>query len=227
MSDYRALIAAAKRDWWVVVACFLTGALVGALVILVVPTTYAAQARVFIASPAWNDSTASPPPGQEGTMTAYGDEFTQQRMSSYLELLTSPLVTEPASRAVDRDAAKLAKGVSGRLVPDTVMLDISVTGSTPEEAEESTNAVVAEFISAVTALEKPASNRVSPVQPVVIARATVAESELVGVWTTLVIGAFVGLLVGLFLAVLIHTRSRGHSDDGAPALPVPIEKALV
>ncbi len=61
---------------------------------MLLPVVYEASAKIVVAAPYWNDSTALMDPNMGGGKErAWGDEFTQQRMASYAGLVTTPLVT--------------------------------------------------------------------------------------------------------------------------------------
>ncbi|MGV9793134.1 Wzz/FepE/Etk N-terminal domain-containing protein [Gordonia sp. NPDC003422] len=225
MSHIVAIGNTIRRAWYWLLMGTLAGAAIGALVTAVLPAEYASSARVFVASPDWNDSTAAPNPGSSPVAVSYGDEFTQQRMSSYLQLLTSPVVLDVAAQdsGVGRSGAELAQLVSGRLVPDTVMLDVRARGSSPIEAADTANAVARSFSAAVRTIEKPAFSEASPVQPIIIAPAVPATSpESPDLVPNIVIGAVVGFLLALSFVVLRDRRRIGLDAMGDTAAGVAV-----
>ena len=214
MNDYRALLALVRPYWLVVAAGIVLGLLIGGSVALLVPADFTTHSRVFIATPNWNDSTADAQPGTEDTQTAYGDEFTQQRMSSYLEVLTSPLVLQPVADELGVSESDLQGKVTGRLVPDTVIVEITAHGSSPAQAMQIANAVAAKYTDAVANIEKPSYRKSSPVQPIVISTAAEPDRSTtpdVGVY--LVCGAVSGFLIGLAGAAALGTRRTTTSSD--------------
>ncbi|WP_431816648.1 YveK family protein [Gordonia jacobaea] len=214
MNDYRALLALVRPYWLVVVAGVMLGVLVGGSVALLMPADFTTHSRVFIATPNWNDSTADAQPGTEDTQTSYGDEFTQQRMSSYLEVLTSPLVLQPVANKLGVPVSDLQGRVTGRLVPDTVIVEITAHGSSPAEAMQIANAVAAQYTDTVAKIEKPSFRKASPVQPIVISPAVEPSASTtpdVGVY--LICGAVSGFLIGLAGAAALGTRRTTKSSN--------------
>lgn len=208
------LLKVTQKRAMIVVAATLVGALLAAGLNLIVPVTYVATARVFIATPNWNDSTAIPDQAGMKVETAYGDEFSQMRIGSYERLATSPAVTQPVidKLQLDMTPTQLASVITCRAVPDTVMLDLQVRDGSADRSAAIANAIADQLAAFIGQLERPAYNAVSPIQPVVIRPATMPQTpSSPRVLWNIASGACIGLLIGITLAFMLEARSRGRA----------------
>ncbi|WP_369807308.1 Wzz/FepE/Etk N-terminal domain-containing protein [Mycobacterium sp. 852002-51057_SCH5723018] len=208
-----ALLATVRNRLLVLITSALLGAAVAGLINLLLPVVYEASARILIATPDWNDSTALADPNVGGgRMLAYGDEFTQQRMTSYARLVTTPLVTGPVvERLRLRESGEdLAKQLSGHIVPDTVVLQIKAEDASPARAASIADATARQTIEAIKDLERPHAGVVSPVQPILIEPASVPSRPL-SPRTLLNIGC--GAIVG-FLFALTYVAAYATAREG-------------
>lgn len=236
MNDYRQLMRVLGSRWIVVLAGLLAGVYISAGWSIAQPLTYTATARIFIATPQWNDiigrdtGTASGAAAliakQTGgdSASSYGNQFTQQRMPSYLTLLTTPAVLGAAAAKLNSTEPELASRVTGRLVPETVMVDVTVSADTAQGAAHAANVTVEQYIDVIKHLESPTdvTDAASPVQPVVIAPAEpprTASSPNVQLFVTA--GAVLGLLAGIAAAVTVGARSPRHMAVSPRTRPGP------
>ena len=192
--EFREVVAGLRARWWLpVVGLILGGALALATSLLARPQ-YTAVTQLFVST----TQSAS-------TSEVYqGSQFSQQRVSSYAELLMGE---ELADRVVDRlqlstTARELAPQISATPVPNTVLIDVSVTDPSPGMAQEIARAVGAEFTSMVAELETPDGAATSPVKVTVVDRPETpdAPSEPQTL-RNVALGLLVGLLLGAFAAV--------------------------
>ncbi|MDF0531090.1 hypothetical protein P0W64_01485 [Tsukamurella sp. 8F] len=192
----------------VVAVCAAAGAAVGGVATALWPPRYDATTRVMLATPEWNDSSAVPSAQAASSASSYGDEFTQQRMATYLELATSTTVLGPAASTVGLSGAPALSGaVTVRLVPDTVMLDVRAEDGDPQRAADIANAVARRFAAVVRDVERPTADAIAPVQPVVVTPATAAARAVSpDPAVLLTTGAAIGAAAGLTIAV---SRRRG------------------
>jgi receptor protein-tyrosine kinase len=122
--------------------------------------------------------------------------------------------------------AALAAATSASVVPDTVLIDISVKAASPVEAKDLTDAMTAELISDIRLLESRSGLGVSVVEPVVTAPAVVpkAPSEP-NITIYLLLGAAGGFLIGITAASRLLRRSVDSSQveqvTGSPVLGIP------
>ncbi len=138
---------------------------------LLTTAKYAASTQLFVSTTA------------QGAAAAYeGGLFSQQRVTSYSQLIQGGQV---AQRVVDSlklkiSAARIASEVSVAVVPNTVILTVTVTVTdpSPERARDIVNALSVEFTELAAEPETPqggtaATTKVTVVQKASLARATV------------------------------------------------------
>lgn len=162
------------------------------------PRTYRSSIELFVNAARPTDTTAA----YEGNL------FTQQRIASYAEILTSP---ELAQQVVDElklpmSADEVAGEITATPVPSTVVLDVAVTDTSPRRAQDIAASVGRQFTDRVTKLETPPGSTTSAVRVSTMQAAgysaTPAGPDMFGnLWR----GAAIGLALGLLLALV---RSR-------------------
>jgi capsular polysaccharide biosynthesis protein/Mrp family chromosome partitioning ATPase len=233
MTGMVALLAIVRNRFLLLITWTLLGAAAGGGINMLLPVVYEATEKILIATPYWNDSTAIADPNFGGDKTfwwdktlAVGDEFTGQRLPSYARLVTTPLVTEPVADhlGMGNDAGEeLAKKLSGHVVPETMLLEVSAQDASPVKAASIADAAARQTITVIKAIEQPPYSVVSPVQPVLTVPASV-PSRPISPRTLLNIGcgAIVGFLLGLtYVAAQVGARVSGRlarfRSDGAPA----------
>src|SRR3954469_21984489 len=115
--DPRQYVRILRLHWRTIVACFLIG--IGAAAALSAMTTpiYQSSATLFISTP---DSS-----GVAGAYT--GSLFTQQRVKSYVNFVSSPKVAQTAidQLGIPLSAGALASKVSATAPVDTSLINIS------------------------------------------------------------------------------------------------------
>ena len=223
------LLGIMRNKWFALITWTLSGAAAGGVINMTLPVVYEASARILIATPYWNDSTALADPNVGGgKLLAYGDEFTQQRMTSYQRLVTTPMVTGPVADRLrlGESGDELAKRLSGHIVPETVMLQVTAQDASPTRAALIADATARQTIDVIKAVECPPYTVVSPVQPVLTEPASV-PSQPISPRTLLNIfcGAIVGFLLGLtYVAAYAGAREarlvvRFRGDDAVAGEP--------
>ena len=224
MTGVGALLAIVRNKFLALITWTLLGAAVAGGINMLLPVVYEASAKVLIVAPYWNDVTALADPNFGGGQElAYGDEFTQKRMASYVRLVTTPMVT---GRVADRlqlgeSGDDLAKKLSGHSVPDTVVLQITAQDASPVRAARIADAAAQQTIDVIKEVERPPYGLVSPVQPVLSEPASV-PSQPISPRTLLnfVCGAILGFLLGLtyvaaYAAARESQRLARFRGDGA------------
>jgi polysaccharide biosynthesis transport protein len=217
MTGMVALLALLRRKSLVLTTWTLLGAAAAGLINMMLPVVYEATTKILIATPYWNDSTAVIPDDQAGdgnyavqNTQAYGDEFTQQRMGSYARLVSTPLVTNRVNERLRLGQAgeDLAKKVTARMVPDTVVLEVRAQDASPVKAATIADATAQQTIDVIKELERPPYNVVSPVQPVLTEPASVPSRPISPrTLPNIACGAIIGFLLGLtWLAVYAARR---------------------
>ncbi len=106
-----------------------------------------------------------------------GGLFSQQRVTSYVDILQSE---EVANRVIDRldldtSASALVDRTTATVKPDSVILDVSVTDPDPETSQQLTDAVSEEFIAFVADLETAPGRDQPPVKVSIVDAADVPD----------------------------------------------------
>lgn len=184
------------RARWVIVAVTLIVAILGALgASLLATPMYESSARMFV-------STSG---GTSVSETYQGNLFSQQRVASYSELVTSEALADRVLEVLPLDltASQLASKVKASSKADTVLFDITVSDSSPAIARDIANAMATELTTQVQELETPADGG-TPSAGVKIFQEADASSAPVSPNTkrNLALGAAVGLLLGIALALV-------------------------
>lgn len=217
MTDMVALLALMRSKSLLLITWTLLGGAAAGLINLMLPVVYEASTKIVIATPYWNDSTASIPDdtaagdvnyAAQNTNT-YGDEFTQDRMGSYARLVSTPLVTDRVNERLrlGQSGKDLAKKVTGRMFPDTVVLEVLAQDASPVKAATIADATAQQTIDVIKELERPPSNTVSPVQPVLSEPASVPSRPISPrTLPNIACGAIIGFLLGLTWLALYAAR---------------------
>jgi polysaccharide biosynthesis transport protein len=202
-NDVRGLI---RRHGRFLLAGLLAGLVLAGLLSWTAERTYTSSTKLFVAAA----TTKSSSDAYEGNL------FTQSRINSYPQILTSPDV---AQQVVDElhlplTAEEVAAKVAVTVQPETVVLDVQVTDSSPERAQQIATSLGRQFSQRVTALETPAGATDSTVTVSTLQAAgfnpAPASPDLIGnLWR----GAALGLLVGLGLALLRMRTDHSVRDD--------------
>jgi tyrosine-protein kinase len=232
MTGMVALLAIVRKRFLLLITWTLLGAAAAGGINMLLPVAYEATAKILIATPYWNDSTAIADPNFGGDKTfwwdktlAVGDEFTGRRLPSYARLVTTPLVTEPVAErmGLGEDAGEyLAKKVRGHVVPETMLLEVSAQDVSPVRAASIADAAARQTISVIKAVERPPYVVVSPVQPVLTVPAAVPSRPISPrTLQNITCGAIIGFLLGLtYVAAYVGARESRRlvrfRGDGAP-----------
>ena len=178
---------------------------------------YAAHAQLFVSSGTGGD------PGA----TYEGGLFSQQRVLSYAQIVSSPELLEGVIRDLDlaTTPAELGKDVRAEVPVDTVLIDIEVEDTSPQQAQAIANAIAARFPEFVADLEARGNSEGSPVKISTTRRAELPTDPVSPRWPVYIaIGLLLGLAGGIFAAFVRHgldTRVR-DGDAVADAVGAPL-----
>ncbi len=145
-------------------------------------------------------------PGSDDTTAAYqGNLFSQQRVTSYAELLEgdelASMVIE--SLELDMNQDEVTGAITASVIPETVILQATITDPDPQRARAIAEAVGREFAILVDVLETPPGAETAPVKVTVVQQPRLPTIPVEpNVARNLGIGAVLGLILGLALAVL-------------------------
>lgn len=217
--ELRDYIRILRKSWVLILLCALIGVSAAAVYSLLQTPAYSASSKVFV-------STSS---GESVTDLAQGNAFTVQRVKTYSDLASTPIVLLPviANLDLDRTASSLAQDISVSAALDTTIIEITVTNGDPVVAADIANAMSDSLATAVDRIESPSGEETpSPVKLTPVQQAEVPANPVTpNVILNVVIGALIGLGVGLSAAVLravLDTRIRNEHDvaqvSGAPII---------
>lgn len=196
------------RKRWRFIALLTALAVAGAAAASFLATPqYAAQTQLFVATQA--SGTASD--------LLQGSNFTQQRVKSYADVITSQRVLAPVIDRLQLDTTpnRLAQQITAEAPLDTVLINVTVRDADARLAADIANAVGASFTTAVGELEPGSGTgppvRITTVEPADVPLAPVSPNTRLN----LALGLLVGLALGVGAAVLretLDTRVHGESE---------------
>jgi len=162
---------------------------------------YQASVRLFVATP--SDGT--------NTQTYDGGLFAEGRVLSYTELLTGDIAAQRTidKLGLDMTATDLQENIEATVPAETVLIDVTVTDSSPTRARDIANTLADEFVVMAAQLETPELGQPPNARVVVQQRAELPSSPVNSKSKRmLAIAAVLGALLGVFLAVV-----RDRMDD--------------
>jgi capsular polysaccharide biosynthesis protein len=212
---FREYLGALRRRARIITVCAVIGLNLGAVPSLFSPDRYQATSRVFI---------SNPQVGSAAENLDAASVFTQRRITSYQRMVSNSAVLLPVIRAkgLGETVQELAEQVSVTSPTDSVVMNIRVTRSTPEEAGDLANGIAAGFAAFVGEVETSSGQRTSPVTvSTVPASPQAARVVQVRTMVNVSLGLVTGVLVGLLLAATGEQRAARHERRAAAASLVP------
>lgn len=218
--DFPAFVRVLRRQIVLIIAGLLIGVSTGALIAMLTPQRFEADAEVMVTVQVADSAT----PADRALATGYA----RQVVETYRALLTSSLVLQPVvgDLGLSTTPAGLASSISASVAPNSAIITVSVSDSNPGQAARIANAVTESFSTVITdTLEKreeeaPHSVRIVTLQLAQVPTAPVAPN----LQLSLIVGALLGLAAGIGAALLRATldqRVRTASDVEA-AISVPV-----
>jgi capsular exopolysaccharide synthesis family protein len=220
--DLKRYLTLLRRRWLYVLAGALAGVAVAAALAWSLPPSYTASTVLFVSVRA---DQVDPTQAYEGGL------FIQQRVQSYAEIVSSPLVLSPVNEQLGlQESLQTLQGKVTASAPlNTVLIDISVSDGSAARARDIANAVSQQFIQVVNNLETPEPQQAAAASPV---KVTIVQSAELPTSPSsprkklyLVIGLLVGLVVGVVGAQLretfdtaVRTKDRAEKLADAPVL---------
>lgn len=194
------VIRALRRSWWLVLA--VTAVCVGVAAYAAGRTqpTYQAHTQLF--------ATARPAGRADLLNTYQGGQFTQQRVQSYVDVATSPTVTEVVIRrlGLPLTPSQLAGRITVSVPAQTVLINIAVDDHAAGRAQAIAAAVGERFIEVVNQLEKPKRKSQSPIRLSVSVPAQLpSAADTTPKKLAIAVGVLLGLLLGC-VAALVRAR---------------------
>lgn len=216
--DLRDYLNALRKGWWIVIACIAVTLAVAAVITVRTPKQYASTVTFFVTT------------STSGTVTdAYqGGLFSQQRVKSYADLLTSERLAKQviASQSLDLTPDQVSARITAAVQPDTVLLEATITDTSRVRAQQIAQGVTTDFATLVQTLETPPDAKTATVKVEVVAgpnlqSAPVSPKPL----RDLGLAGVLGLLAGVGLALLrerldtsVKTLEQLQELTGSPSL---------
>lgn len=189
------VLRAVRAGWWLVAAAVLLGVVIAGTLSWLATPLYSSSTRLFVSTAGSTDAAA-----------AYqGNLFSQERVTSYAQLLAGEQL---AARVVgdlglEMTPAQVAGEVTATPVPNTVILDVTVTDPSPRRAQRIAATLGQEFTRQVVELETPSGSSTSTVKVTVVQPAQLDLTPVSPRWPrNVALGGLLGLVVGLALALL-------------------------
>lgn len=223
-----------RRQWIWVVASVVVLTVVAAAYAMTAPKTYKASTQVFVGSLVYGNS------GGDNQAAQSASNYVFDRITTYANLADTPAVTQSVINELKLTASpqELGKQISASVVPDSVLITISVTDEDPAQAAKIANADAAALMAYIKTIDAPVEGQPAPLDSAVPSKAippTAPDSP--NRTLLLVLGALLGLALGLVVASLrdqLH-RSRPaaspaadvlEKDEQVERLPVPPAASL-
>lgn len=220
LGDYVRLL---RTNLLLILLTTLVGAGVAAAYSLTRTPQFEAQSTVFV----------SAQPAASVQELNQGSNYTQARVKSYVNLVTTPIVLDPVIAELQLQLSQdaLAELVKVSSPTGTTLIQIAARDADPARAAAVSNALAKSLSTVVEQIETPAGQTVSPVRLAIVRP---AAAPLAAVTPRLVpniaVGLLVGLAVGLGVAVLrrlLDSRIRTGRDVAAVSdVPVISTMAL-
>lgn len=180
-----------REQWIVVVIAAVLGVVGAAAVFVVRAPSYTAKLTMYVSSQQ----------GDNAQQAYQGAQLSQQRVTSYVELVSGPRVADEVIRrlGLDETPEEFAKHVTASSALDSVLIDVSVVDHSPEQAAQVANAVGGVFTGMVDELERPVrpgalqAVAVRVVQPAAVP----TKPSSTGLPVTLALGLLAGLAIGV------------------------------
>ncbi len=206
--DLQDYIRVLRKRWRIVgsvtVLCL---AAAGVLTVASAPV-YEARAQLFVSTSGGGDASS----------LLQGSSFTQQRVKSYADIVTSPQVLDPVISQLDlgTTSAELAGRITAEVPLDTVLINVTVRDGSAQRSAAIAGAVASKFSQTVARLERPGASGPAPVKVSVVRKpavpsAPVSPSPLRNAALGLVLGLLAGFGLGL-VRDLLDKSVKGERD---------------
>jgi capsular exopolysaccharide synthesis family protein len=190
LQDYLNVI---RKRWMIIAAVTLVTLGLAAAFTALTPRTYAATTQFYISTS-----------GDDTLSLQQGNTFSQSKVKTYAQLLQTGKVLNPVieKSGVDTTAARLGPQITSSIPLDTSLIDVTVTGSSPDAALRVARAIDDVFPKIIADYESRPGKE-SPVQ-VRVSEDAEAQTTPVSPKPTrnLALGLVLGLLLGFGAALL-------------------------
>ena len=214
LTDYLRVL---RKYWVLIVALVLVGVAAASAYSLAKTPEYSSSAKVFVSTQS-SDNVSD---------LTQGNTYSQQRVKTYVNLVSTPIVLQPVIAALELNitAGQLGGQVSAVATPDTTIIQITATSEDPVLAAELANTTAESLTGVVAKIESTDDGATSPVKLTRVQEANVPTTPgSPNVPLNLALGVLVGLALGIAFAVLretLDTRIRNERDiAGLTEIPI-------
>ena len=208
--ELRDYIRILQKSWVLIAVLLFIGIGAAAGYSIVQTPKYSSSAKVFV-------STSG---GSTVSDLQQGNTFTQQRVKTYADLTTTPIVLLPVINelGLNLSSTELANTITASAPLDTTLIEISVTNVDAALSAEIATAVSENLAKAVNNIETASTTpgAESPVKLTLVQHAEVPQVPVSpNVPLNIALGALLGLALGVGLAVLkevLDNRIRNERD---------------
>src|SRR6478609_11785515 len=153
LTDYIRIL---RKNWILIVIATLLGVGAAAGYSLTRTPMYEASSTVFVSTQA----------GSTISDLQQGSNFTQSRVTTYANLVATPIVMNPviAKLNLDTTVSQLSGSVTSSTPLNTTLITITVENADPVLAADIANALAASLTTAVESIETPNGSDTSPVR---------------------------------------------------------------
>lgn len=194
--ELRDYVRVLRKQWRLIALCVLLAIGAAALATLQSTPLYRSGVTFFVSTP-----------GEDTSQAYTGGLFSQQRVRSYADIVAGLSTAAAVAEAVPGvRVSEIVDSVTATVVPDTVLLEVTVTNASPLRAEQIAQGLADRFPGVITALESPEGGGAAPIKVSVVERPTVANDPVSPrPVRNLGLALVLGLLLGIGLAVLRET----------------------
>jgi len=189
--ELRDYLRVLRKQWRLIVLCVLLACGAAALVTMNTPPQYQSSVTFFVSTP-----------GEDTSTVFSGGVFSQQRVRSYADIVAGPATAAAVAEGLEGvEADDLEGDITAQAVPDTVLLNATVTAGRPEEALTVARAVGSAVPELLTSLERLDAGT-SPIKVTVVEQPELPEgASAPRPARNLALAGVLGLLLGVGLAV--------------------------
>lgn len=189
--DLRESVQAVRKRWWLVVVMTLVGGVAATGWILATPPTYASEVTFFV-------NTSETANRNDATNPLQLDQYAQQRVTSYVQLMTSERLAKMivADTDLDESATDVADSISATSPLNSVILTATVEDQSSRRALEVATSISTQFVRMIGQIDP--SVRLEVTSGPALEKDPIAPRKKLD----LGLGLLGGLLVGLAAAIL-------------------------
>jgi capsular exopolysaccharide synthesis family protein len=167
--DLRDYLRAIRKRWWLLVGAVIIAVGTAVAVTLLTPPRYAASVTFFVSTR-----------GTEVTQAFQGGQFAQQRVKSYVDVMTSNRLAQSVAAAepTGLTAEEVQKEITAQVKLDTVLVEATVTDTDRARALQIAQTLAVEFPALVGTLETPPGSKIPTVGVKIVAEPRLADAPV-------------------------------------------------